>query len=516
VTVRLADLLAGLSRLADLGFGLEPGEALRSCALAALLGRSLDLPDEHTRAAFYTALLHHVGCTGYAHETAQAFGDELALNAAVARMDLADPREMFTTFLPALMRGQPPRARARLAFTAFTRGNRFGTAFTTAACEVGRDAARRLRLPDEIQHSVYHVYELWQGGGDPAGLSGDDIPVASRIARLSGIAVLFDTIGGVDLAVDAVRRRSGGMLDPHLAGHFVDHAAELLGDVSNVDPRGAALEAEPVPVVTVARPHLVEVAAVFADLADLKSPYLHGHSRGVAALARRAGERLGLPTATVADLEVAGLLHDVGRVAVSSTVWERPQPLRSHEWEQVRLHAYHSERILAGSQRLAPLARMVGMHHEQLDGSGYHRGCASTDLSLATRVLSAADAYQAMTQRRPHRPELAPDQAAQHLRDDARAGLLDAEAVAAVLAAAGHGAVVVRRQAPAGLTDREVEVLALIAEGCSNAQIAQRLVISRRTAEHHVQHIYTKIGASSRAAAALFAMEHQLLPAKDG
>jgi hypothetical protein len=62
---RLADLLAGLSRLADLGFGLEPGEALRSCALAAWLGRSMDLLDEDTRAAFYTALLQHVGCTGY-------------------------------------------------------------------------------------------------------------------------------------------------------------------------------------------------------------------------------------------------------------------------------------------------------------------------------------------------------------------------------------------------------------------------------------------------------------------
>ena len=516
VALRLADLLAGLSRFADLGFGLHAGEALRSCALATTLARSLDLPDDDVRAAFYAALLHHVGCVGYAHETARIFGDELVLNMASGRTDLAEPRDMFATFLPTLTRGRPPLERARLAFTSFVGGNRFGEAYTTAACEVGRDAARRLHLPDEVQHSIYHVYELWRGAGAPAGLAGDDIPVASRIARLTGIAVLFDTIGGVDLAVDAVRRRGGGMLDPRMATHFVDHAEALLGHVNATDPRAAVLDAEPRPVVSVPDPRLVEVAAVFADLADLKTPYTHGHSSGVAALARGAGERLRLPQATIVDLEVAGLLHDVGRVAISDTVWDKPGNLNAHEWEQVRLHAYHSERILAGSERLAPLVPLVGMHHDRLDGSGYHRGCTRTDLPMATRVLAAADAYQAMTQRRPHRPALAPEQAQQHLLADARKRILDADAVSAVLAAAVHDAVVVRREPPAGLTDREVEVLGLVADGCSNAQIAQRLVISRRTAEHHVQHIYTKIGVSSRAAAALFAMEHSLLARKDG
>ncbi|MGH3665279.1 MAG: HD domain-containing phosphohydrolase [Egibacteraceae bacterium] len=516
MTLRLADLLAGLSRLADLGFGLHAGEALRSCALATGLARSLDLSDDDVRAALYTALLHHVGCTGYAHETAALFGDELVMNVAAGRTDHADPRDMLATFLPTLTRGRPPLERVRLAFTAFTRGNRFGEAYTTAACEVGRDAARRLRLPEEVQGSIYHVYELWRGGGAPAGLAGDDIPVASRVVRLTGIAVLFDTIGGVDVAVDAVRRRSGGMLDPRMAEQFTGRAEALLGDVNATDPQAAVLDAEPRPVVSVPGPQLVEVAAVFADLADLKTPYTHGHSSGVAALARGAGERLKLPPADITDLETAGLLHDVGRVAISDTVWEKPDRLIAYEWEQVRLHAYHSERILAGSQRLTPLVPLVGMHHERLDGTGYHRGCSRADLAMPSRVLAAADAYQAMTQRRPHRPAFVPEQAQQRLLADAREGILDADAASAVLAAAGRDPVVARRQPPAGLTDREVEVLGLVAAGCSNAQIAQRLVISRRTAEHHVQHIYTKIGVSSRAAAALFAMEHDLLAPNDG
>jgi len=193
-----------------------------------------------------------------------------------------------------------------------------------------------------------------------AGLAGDDLPVGSRVARLTGIAVLFDTIGGVGMAVDAARRRGGDMLDPWMVGRFVDRAEALLGQVNATDPRALALAAEPRPVVTVAEDRLVEVAATFADLADLKSPFTHGHSGGVAALARRAGERLRLPPATVADLEVAGLLHDVGRVAVADVVWEKPGALSAHEWEQVRLHAYHSERILAGSERLTPLAPWSG------------------------------------------------------------------------------------------------------------------------------------------------------------
>ena len=173
--MRLADLLAGLSRLADLGFGLQAGEALRSCALAGRLARSLDLPDDDVRAACYAALLHHVGCTGYAHETARLFGDELVLNVAAGRTNPADRRDVFATFLPLPTAGRPPLERARPALAAITQGDRFGTAYTTAACEVGRDAARRLGLPAEVQRSVYHVYEEWRGGGVPAGLAGDDL-----------------------------------------------------------------------------------------------------------------------------------------------------------------------------------------------------------------------------------------------------------------------------------------------------------------------------------------------------
>ena len=513
--MRLADLVAGLSRLADLGFGLPAGQSLRSAALAAVLGRDLGLPDVDVRAGLYAALLFHVGCVGYAHETAALFGDEFAAQLAGERTNPADAREVAGTVVTRLMRERPPLEAARVAVTAVTRGARLGRDFSTASCEVGRDAARRLGLPVEVQHSVYHNGEWWNGKGAPDRLAGEEIPVGARLATLAATAVLFDAGGDAGLAVDAVRRRSGGVVDPWMAERFARRGQALLAEVAATDPYELVLEAEPVPVASVAEPQLVEAAAVFGDLADLKTPFTHGHARGVAVLARDAGRRLGLDTAELDELEVAGLLHDVGRVAISNVVWEKPGHLDAHEWEQVRLHAYHSERILAGSQRLVPLARLVGAHHERCDGSGYHRGATSGELSASARVLAAADAYQAMTQPRAHRPALAPEDAEGQLADDARTGRLDAETVGAVLAAAGHDAVVVRRELPAGLTDRQVQVLGLVAAGCSNAQIAERLVISRRTAEYHVQQIYRKIGVSSRAAAAMFAMEHRLVEHQD-
>ncbi|MGH8894890.1 MAG: HD domain-containing phosphohydrolase, partial [Actinomycetes bacterium] len=418
--MRLAELLSGLSRFADVGFGLQSGTALRSCALATRLARSLDLPDDDVQAAYYTGLLHHVGCAGYAHETSRLFGDELVTNMAAGRTDAASPRDLLATFLPLLTQGRPPLERARLALTAVTRGGSWGREFTTAACEVGRDSARRLQLPETVQTSLFHVYDMWRGRSGPEGLNGDDIPVGARIARLTGIAVLFESIGGQDLAVEAVRRRAGGMLDPTLVARLTDRVAEWLADLAETDAREVVLDVEPHPHETVS--DLLRVAEVFADLADLKAPYLLGHSRAVAALAGGAAEHLRLPAGTTRDLEVAGLLHDLGRVAVSNAVWDKPGRLSTDEWEQVRLHPYHSERILAGSSELARLAPLVGRHHERLDGSGYHRGATASDLSMPARILAAADTYRTATERRPHRAALAPEQARTRLLDRAGRG----------------------------------------------------------------------------------------------
>jgi HD-GYP domain-containing protein (c-di-GMP phosphodiesterase class II) len=249
-----------------------------------------------------------------------------------------------------------------------------------------------------------------------------------------------------------------------------------------------------------------------ADFADLKSPYLTGHSSGVAELAAAAAGRYGLSEGDVADVRRAGLLHDLGRVGVSASIWDKPGPLTDGERERVRLHPYYTGRILSRPGPLARLGSVGELHHERTDGSGYHRGLAAPALPPAALLLAAADAYGAMTEPRPHRPALALEEAAEELRREVRAGRMDGGAAEAVLGAAGHRTRPVRRELPMGLTEREAEVLRLVARGLSNRQVAERLYISPKTVGHHVQHVYQKIGVSTRPAATVFAMQHDLLP----
>jgi HD-GYP domain-containing protein (c-di-GMP phosphodiesterase class II) len=510
---RLADLLAGLSVACDVGFGLPPEEAMRSCLVATALARKMDLGEDVVSDTFYTALLLHVGCTGFAHETAALFGDELAVLGAVARTDVADPREIVKKVLPAAMRGKGPIAKARTAGYTVVRGNAFGKAFDTGSCEVASRTAQRIGLGKGVEQALYDTGEWWKGGSAPRGIRGEEIALPARIARVAADAVALDDVGDEELVVEGIRRRGGVTLDPLVVEAFVAHSGDVIAEASAGDPRERVLEAEPEPVAERRAADHPAVAAAFGDIADLKTPFTHGHSGEVARLATEAAQRLRLEARTVQALEVAALLHDVGRAAVSNVVWEKPGPLTRAEWEQVRLHAYHSERILATSRSLEPMAPLAGMHHERLDGSGYHRGCRARDLPPAARVLAAADAFQAMTQVRPHRAALPPEQAAAELRREARAGHLDSDAVGAVLDAAGQRRGRRADLRPAGLSEREIEVVRLVADGCSNPEIARRLVISRRTAEHHVQNVYTKLGVASRPAVALFALENDLLTA---
>jgi HD-GYP domain-containing protein (c-di-GMP phosphodiesterase class II) len=204
----------------------------------------------------------------------------------------------------------------------------------------------------------------------------------------------------------------------------------------------------------------------------------------------------------------AGLVHDLGRVAVENAIWDKPGPLTTSEWERVRLHPYHTARILDRCSALASLVEPTASHHERVDGSGYHRSLSGEALSPGARLLAAADVFAALTAERPHRPASGEEEAARAL--EAEAGL-DGDAVACVLAAAGRGPAPSPAGGPTELTDREVEVLRLIARGRTNREVAERLVISPRTVGRHVENLYRKIGVSSRAAAAVFAMENRLL-----
>ena len=506
--MRLAELLAGLSLVTDLAARHPSEQALRASILATRLAERMGLPDAEAKHAFYATLLRFVGCTAPMPEYAEVMGEiDNEMRPRGDMTDLTNPRESFR-FLFSLGQSAPAWRRPTLWAGVLTKGRTAAGPGIRSDCEVAIRMAQRFRLPAAVGDALYAHFERWDGHGLPRGLSGEAIPRPARVAAVAFAATMFHQAGGRTDAVGAIRRWSGRILDPSLAEGFLAASDELLQSVETPDAWLEALQSEPAPREFVPEQRLDDILQGFADFVDLKSKYLHGHSSGVATLAEAAGRTLGMADKDAAILRRAGLVHDIGRAAIGTTTWDKPGQLSTAEWEQVRLHAYHGERVLTRSLVLAPLAPIAGMHHERMDGSGYHRGAPAAMQSRLARVLAAADVYHALTEERPHRQALSRDAAARVL--EAQPGL-DKEAVGAVLAAAGHEPSRTKGAWPAGLSDREVEVLRLLARGRSESQVAQALFISPATVHTHVTHIYEKAGVTTRASAALFAMEHGLL-----
>ena len=505
--VRTAELVACLSLATDLAMGLPREHGLESTIIGARLARSLGVDDDTASQAFYGSLLYYIGCTADAEISAELFpwGTMLEnFNPAI----YGSPGEVIRGIVRSIPDPEADRlTRALQIARTLPRAMRGHPAHMTAMCEVAQMLGERVGLPASIYGLFGQLTERWDGKGGPNGLKGDAIPLALRIVSVARDVSMQKWVGGLEYATDVIRRRAGGGHDPYVAEQFCAHADELVpSDEESL--WDVVLSCEPGDPLTLSGPAIDEALAAMGDFADLAAPCLTGHSDGVARLTHEAAKRMGFNAAAQRDVTRAARVHDLGRVAVSPAVWEKSGTLTTDEREQVRLHAYHTERLLASSPFLARLAETASAHHERCDGTGYHRGVGAEALSPAARLLGAADAYHTMTEPRPHRPALSPPDAAAALGAHSRDGRLDAEAVRAVLDASGQATP--RRVYPAGLTDREVEVLGLLAHGFQIKQIGRRLGISTKTASRHVQNIYPKIGVSTRAAAAVFAMQHGL------
>jgi HD-GYP domain-containing protein (c-di-GMP phosphodiesterase class II) len=507
--VRLAELLAVLSLATDLGMGQPMEHVLRQCLISLRLARCLGLDEADREVVYYAALLAWVGCHVDAYEQAKWFGDDTALKADFRRVDFAGAAgPMF--MLRHLGAGRPVTQRARLGVAFLGDGRRAAGAILQNHWLAADGLAARLGLPQRVRDSVEQTFERWDGKGVPRGAKGEEILVTSRLITLADVVEVFHRAGGTDAAIAVARQRRGTQFDPQVVDIFTGQAASLFTGLEEVSSWEAVIGAEPALGVRLTGAEFDAALEAVADFTDVKSPYTIGHSRGVADLAGEAARIVGLGGQAAALVRRAGLVHDLGRLGVPNTIWDKPGRLTHAETERVRLHPYLTERMLVCSPALAPLAAIAVQHHERLDGSGYPRGLSGGAVSPEGRVLAAADVYRSRTEPRPHRPAGAAEEAAAQLRAEARAGRMDGEAVGAVLSAAGHRAT--RRPArPAGLTSREVEVLRLLARGLSNRQIAERLVISRKTASHHVEHIYAKTGTTNRALASLFAASHGLI-----
>jgi HD-GYP domain-containing protein (c-di-GMP phosphodiesterase class II) len=512
-SVRLAELVAALSLGIDLGFGQPMEHVLRQCRIALRLADRVSLDDRGRSAVYYTALLINVGCHSDAHEQAKWFGDDIALKSGKYDHEMRSLRGAVAG-MRLLGSGNPPLHRFRVGLEFALSGHREVDDMIAQHAAIARALGEQLGLPSDVLDALGGAYEQWDGRGWPDGTKGEQVPIASRIAQLAEFVEVAHRVGGVDAATALARRRAGKQFDPTLAEIVSTEADAILSDLDSVASWDVVIGAEPALAPELSPEAFDAALLAIADFVDLKSPYTLGHARAVADLSVEAAAVIGMPEGTVSTLRRAGLVHDLGRLGVSNSIWDKRGPLGAGEWERVRMHPYLTERMLHQSPALAPLGAIAVQHRERLDGSGYPRGLSGAAISRPARLLGAADAYQAMREPRPHRPPRSAEEAAAELRAEARAGRLDADAVDAVLGAAGHR-VPRRRAGPAGLTAREVDVLRLLARGLSNKEIAARLVITPKTVANHVEHIYAKIDASSRTAASLFAMQHGLLPEEE-
>jgi HD-GYP domain-containing protein (c-di-GMP phosphodiesterase class II) len=509
-SIRAAELTMALSLATDLGTGQPMEHGLRTCWLSLAAAEALGLDAATRSCVYYVALLRFVGCTSDASETAAlAGGDDIEFNAVMAPMLLAGRGEGMRFFVRHLAEDLPMHRRARLVVRAMSDPGMEQRSLS-GHCEVASRLASRLGMSKSVCQGLAHAYERWDGKGYPDGLAGEEVPVAVRVVAAARDAEMWERQHGWPAAAEVLARRRGRGCDPAVVDVLLADGQRWLVEAGD-DPCAAVLEAEPGPVLTFAVEDLDRALAAVADFVDLKSPFLRGHSGGVAALAVAAAQAAGLSDNDAATLGRAALVHDVGRVGIANGIWDRPGPLSAEQWERVRLHTYLSERVLHRCAPLAPFAELAARHHERADGSGYHRGATGDQLGLSARLLAAADAFHAMGEARPHRPALTPTEAATQLLAAADAGRFTRTEVEAVLAAAGQVSRPANIPRPGGLTEREVDVLRLIARGQSNKQVATALKISPKTVGHHVEHIYAKAAVATRAGATLFAMEHGLL-----
>jgi HD-GYP domain-containing protein (c-di-GMP phosphodiesterase class II) len=509
-SIRAAELVGALSLATDLGTGQPLEHALRTAVLAVRLGELAGASPEELADTYYVALLHGSGCTSNSHEATQLFGEDIMHRAAFFLIDPADPEQVLAFYRTHVGPGRPTEVRERMIEAALSSPDRARESFA-AMCEVAQRFAGWLELGPGVEAALEYVFARWDGKGPGGGAGGDALPLPARLLHVARDYSLFLSAAGTDDARTVLERRAGAAYDPRLAGLAARNFDDVCAELDDSRMWEEALASEPLPQVRLSGDGIDAGFSAFAALTGLKSPWLRGHSTDVADLAEAAAWRLGLSADNVAFVRRAALAADLGRVGVSNAIWEKPGPLGFGEWERVRLHPHFTERAFAQSPALAPVGFLAGAHHERLDGSGYHRGLRGAALDPGGRILAAADCYVAMRSARPYRAALEAAAAEQALKRDVADGRLDAEAVDAVLAAAGH--TVPRRppELPAGLTRRELEVLLALVLGRSNQAIADDLGISAKTVGHHVQHVYRKAGVRSRAAATVWAFEHDLV-----
>ncbi len=414
-TVSLGDMIGALSFALDLTEGQPPGHCLRCAWIGLRIGWECGLDAATLTDLHFTMLLKDTGCSSNAGRLWELYGgDERRVKHAFKTVDAHSLRQVARFVLRHAGLGEGLRRRLSRLRRLARDGHDLAADLIATRCTRGADIVRRLGFSPAVAAAVYALDEHWNGGGLPQGLRGAAIPLLARMALLAQVIDVFHAVGGPDAARREVHRRSGTWFDPDLVAAF-DAAAQIPAFWAGLtDPeigaRVAAI-APPAGELPLDEDRLDCITEAFADVIDAKSHFTAGHSGRVAQYTDAIAARLQVLPVQRRRLRRAALLHDIGKLGVSNGILEKPGRLDADEWAAIRRHPAWSEEILARVGAFRDLAPIAGAHHERLDGAGYPRGLAGTDIPLEARIITTADICDALTAERPYRGPMPPAEA---------------------------------------------------------------------------------------------------------
>jgi putative nucleotidyltransferase with HDIG domain len=419
--VRLSEVVSALSYALDITEGQPPGHAVRTCLIGMRIGEALGLRPAERSSLFYALILKDLGCSSNAARLARIFrADDLALKRAHKLTDWTRPADSATYAFAQARPRDGALARAWQTVVIGLTEKSSAREMTETRCERGADIAAMLGLGRETADAIRALDEHWDGAGLPYSRSGQDIPLLGRIAGLAQTVEVFAHAFDADAAFEVARARTGSWFDPALVAALESFegdqafwgtlgATDQLDQVSDLEPEERLVFAD--------EKRLDQVAEAFAKVIDAKSPYTAHHSAGVASFAVRIALEMGASTHDLVTLRRAGLLHDIGKLGVSSLILDKPARLTEEEMAEMRRHTGYTHEILIRVERFARFADLAAAHHERLDGSGYHQGLTGAQLSPLARILAVADVYEALSAERPYRKALPRDEVLKIMRN---------------------------------------------------------------------------------------------------
>ena len=504
--LRLAEVLGSLSLATDMSTASPAESSLRATVVSTRLADGVGVSTEELPVVFYACLTRMLGCTATATESAStSLGHDQLFNHGLLTCDWTEPDQVAGRLRQVL-----PESKGKVARDIAIRGvlDQFELIGDGASmhCRQAMMLTAGLPLPSGVSDLLGYIWSRWDGRFP--GVAGCDIPLAARIISLARGAELAWSAGGLSAAEAVVQSRRGTEFDPELCDLFLSCAPDVFEGLDGPTAWELFLDSEPGAEITVDPDEVITIAEAFADFADQKSGWFLGHSRRVSTLATAAAAAMGLDRDQRHEAALAGLLHDIGCAAVPNGIWDKPGELSRRERQLAESHSYHTDCVLEMSSTFAELVGTAVAAHERADGSGYHRARHAIDPLSA--LLGSADVYDALVSDRPWRPALSPDDAVAEVQRMGAEGALQVECAAAVLSVARDDEAV-EPEYPDGLTNREVDVIKLIATGLPTKTIAARLSISAKTADKHIQSVYEKTETRGRALVALYALRHGLM-----